>query len=168
MRFSWGPCSDVTAPPRSWEQETGNTGLAVRVVINGGISLPLLPRASSPRGRLCEQSASRRAPWFLVNTVVAAVVGLRRARRGPRATDGDCSLMPHDSRRRAPARLHRAHGEDAGRGRSDLGAAPAPRGTPVRPDRPGRPARPAKRRRPAEAADRPQTELHRALAAAAG
>jgi superfamily II DNA/RNA helicase len=75
--------------------------------------------------------------------------------------------MPHDSRRRAPARLHRAHGQNAERGRSDLGAAPAPRGRPVRPDRPGRPARPAKRRRPAEAADRPQTELDRALAAAA-
>ncbi len=83
--------------------------------------------------------------------------------------------MPQDSRRRrAPARHHRSHAQDDGWGRSDLGAAPAPRSRPARPDRrdrrdrPGRAVRPATRRRPTTAApDQPQGELDRALAAAA-
>jgi len=73
--------------------------------------------------------------------------------------------MPNDSRRRrAPARRHRSPGQDAGRGRLDLVAAPAPRG---RPARSGRPVRPDTRRRPAAAPDGPHAELDRALAAAA-
>src|SRR5258706_13831574 len=79
--------------------------------------------------------------------------------------------MPQDSRRRrAPARHHRGHGQNAGRGRSDLGAAPAPSVRPTRPDRPDRPGRPvrlATRRRPTVAPDTPHAELDRAVAAAA-
>src|SRR5258706_6841824 len=126
---------------------------------------PLLPRASSPRGRLCEQFAS--------------VAGLRRrCRRRLGRTTGRwshlwswCRLMPHDSRRRrAPARHHRSPARDGGWGRSDLSAAPAPRRRPARPDRrdrPGQAVRPATRRRPTTAPDRPEAELDRALAAAA-
>src|SRR5258708_4034015 len=130
---------------------------------------PLLPRASSPRGRLCEQFASlaslRRRCSRRLGSTTRPTSHLWRW----------CPLMPQDSRRRrAPARHHRSHAQDDGWGRSDLSAAPAPRGRPARPDRrdrrdrPGRAVRPATRRRPTTAApDQPQGELDRALAAAA-
>src|SRR5260221_3102281 len=169
MRFSWSPCSDVIAPAPSREPQTGNTGLAGRVVPNSGITSPLLPRASSPRGRLCEQFAS------LANLRRRCSRRLGSTTRPTSHLWRWCPLMPQDSRRRrAPARHHRSHAQDDGWGRSDLGAAPAPRGRPARPDRrdrrdrPGRAVRPATRRRPTTAApDQPQGELDRALAAAA-